>query len=126
MYQRDAQVAKFDAFKEYVHTMMEAGGLYMILAVLFLGALKADAGIDLAELGIDTERFQSYHEYAVAMADGRQSALFPQGKWVGSTLLYFSVSRETFKVTNVVCRWHASSRDPLPTLWSACSWQQDH
>jgi hypothetical protein len=30
MYQRDAQVAKFDAFKEYVHTMMEAGGLHMI------------------------------------------------------------------------------------------------
>jgi hypothetical protein len=98
MYKRDAQVAKFDAFNEHMHIMVEAGGLQMLLTVLFLGALKADAGIDLAELGIDTERSQSYHEYGVAMADGRQSAIFPQGKWVGSTLLYFSASPEISKI----------------------------
>jgi hypothetical protein len=79
MYQRDTQVAQFDSVKEYIHRMVEAGGLLMIVVVLFLGALAGNAGIDLAELGIDGTVFQSYLDYAVAITDGLPCPLLPQG-----------------------------------------------
>ena len=79
MYQRDAQVAIFNALKEYIHRMVEAGGLQMTVVVLFLGALAGNAGIDLAELGIDGTQFQTYLDYAMAVCDGLPCPLLPQG-----------------------------------------------
>ncbi|KAI4939257.1 uncharacterized protein J4E92_000541 [Alternaria infectoria] len=79
MYQRDAQVAIFNALKEYIHRMVEAGGVQMTVVVLFLGALAGNAGIDLAELGIDGAQFQTYLDYAMAVCDGLPCPLLPQG-----------------------------------------------
>ena len=78
MYQRDMQVAKFNSFKEILHQMAEAGGDNMVVSVLFLRS-AAEMGIDLAELGVDEGQFLTYSEYAIAMARGQQSPLFPQG-----------------------------------------------
>jgi hypothetical protein len=88
MYQRDVQIAKFDALKEYIHQMVEAGGLQMVVVVIFLGALAGNAGIDLAELGVDGTLFQTYLVYAVAIAEGLPCPLLPQGM-SSQYILYF-------------------------------------
>ena len=78
MYQRMLQADKFDSFKEIIHQLIEAGGEQMIVVVLFLLCL-AEKQVDLAELGVDEAQFLTYKDYAMAVASGRQSPLFPQG-----------------------------------------------
>jgi hypothetical protein len=79
IYQRDAQIGILNALKEYIHQMVEAGGLQMVVVVLFLGALAGNAGIDLAELGIEGTQFRTYLDYAVASIEGLPCPLLPQG-----------------------------------------------
>jgi hypothetical protein len=59
--------------------MVEAGGLQMVVVVLFLGVLAGNAGMDLAELGVDGTPFQTYLVYAVAITEGLPCPLLPQG-----------------------------------------------
>ncbi|KAF2029978.1 hypothetical protein EK21DRAFT_112457 [Setomelanomma holmii] len=53
--------------------------LQMVVTVLFLGLLAFLGGFDLGKLGIDTQKFEAYIEYARAMAYGLPCPLLPQG-----------------------------------------------
>ncbi|KAJ4375771.1 hypothetical protein N0V83_001048 [Neocucurbitaria cava] len=78
LYQKEIQAAMFTSFKEIIHQMTEAGGDRMVISVLFLRCL-AESRVDLAQLGVDEAQFLTYSDYAIAMVQGRQSPLFPQG-----------------------------------------------
>ncbi|CAO2652287.1 Nn.00g005700.m01.CDS01 [Neocucurbitaria sp. VM-36] len=78
MYQHMLLAERFNSFKEIIHQSIEAGGDQMIVVVLFLLCL-AEKRVDLAELGVDEAQFLTYKDYAMAVASGRQSPLFPQG-----------------------------------------------
>ena len=77
IYQLSIVCAKFDSLKECMHKMVEAGGDRMVIAVLFLGVLALE-GVEMAQLGIDNLKLETYHAYATAMVHGFGSALFPQ------------------------------------------------
>lgn len=70
---------QFDHVKELIHQMVAAGGLQMVVSVLFVGTLAHFGGIDLAGLEIDHLKFATYFDYALAMTDGLPCALLPQG-----------------------------------------------
>ncbi|KAF2821628.1 hypothetical protein CC86DRAFT_458794 [Ophiobolus disseminans] len=53
--------AKFNHVKEAIHRLKAAGGLMMVVMVLFVGLLSMQFGVDLAELGIDHLKFQTYY-----------------------------------------------------------------
>ena len=71
--------AKFNHVKELIHRLTAAGGLRMVVTVLFVGLLALDWGVDLADLGIDHLRFQSYFAFAEAALQGLISPLLPVG-----------------------------------------------
>ncbi|KAH8726410.1 hypothetical protein GQ44DRAFT_705593 [Phaeosphaeriaceae sp. PMI808] len=79
--------------------MTETGGHYMVWTVLFVGLLAYVGNFDLAELGIDRLKFESYFEYARALAAGLQCPLRPQGMYSYSNL---HVSNA---LSNYCCRW---------------------
>ncbi|KAH7075023.1 hypothetical protein FB567DRAFT_553302 [Paraphoma chrysanthemicola] len=79
LWQRDVIVARFNTVIEFIHQMVAAGGLQMVVTVLFLGLFAYYGGYDLGELEVDTQKFESYFEYARAMADGLPCPLLPQG-----------------------------------------------
>ncbi|KAH7064449.1 hypothetical protein BKA63DRAFT_572352 [Paraphoma chrysanthemicola] len=62
LWQRDVIVARFNTVTEFIHQMVAAGGLQMVVTVLFLGLFAYYGGYDLGELGIDTQKFESYFE----------------------------------------------------------------
>jgi hypothetical protein len=79
IWQRDVVVGQFNHVKELIHQLVAAGGFQMVVTVLFVGLLALFGGIDLAELGIDHLKFETYFEYARAHADGLLCPLLPQG-----------------------------------------------
>jgi hypothetical protein len=92
IWQRDVVVAKLNTITEFIHRMTAAGGLQMVVTVLFVGLLAHFGGFDLGELGIDTQKFESYFEYARAMADGLPCPLLPQGTSRYHTLFHSNTS----------------------------------
>jgi hypothetical protein len=90
IWQRDVVVGQFNHVKELIHQLVAAGGLQMVVTVLFVGLLALFGGVDLAELGIDHLKFEAYFEYARAQADGLLCPLLPQGKCSCATLDVFS------------------------------------
>jgi hypothetical protein len=79
LFKRKAVCDQYDYVKELIYRMVAAGGHMMVVSILFVGMLAHFGGVDLAGLGIDHLRFQTYFDYAVAMADGLPCALLPQG-----------------------------------------------
>ncbi|KAH5328047.1 hypothetical protein HBI11_001410 [Parastagonospora nodorum] len=69
---------QFNHVKELIHQMVAAGGFLMVVASLFVGHLALFGGVDLAGLGVDHLKLESYYAYARALADGLPCPLFPQ------------------------------------------------
>lgn len=55
---------------EAIHCLTAAGGLRMVVSVLCVGLLALDFGVNLADLGIDHLKFESYYAFAEAQMQG--------------------------------------------------------
>ncbi|EAT82792.2 hypothetical protein SNOG_09527 [Parastagonospora nodorum SN15] len=55
---------QFNHVKELIHQMVAAGGFLMVVASLFVGHLALFGGVDLAGLGVDHLKLESYYAWA--------------------------------------------------------------